>query len=254
MKKANMVKKKLYTREQFETMRLSMAKKMAADRKLKKEALSLLVKADQYNWIHQTTWLGQPILQFPQDMFALQEIIYRTRPEYIVEVGVAWGGSLLFYSSLMEVVGGKKIIGIDVYIPPDLKKRLNSYGRLSRRLVLINGSSVEQDTIAKIKKLIGNSKKVLVILDSYHTHEHVLKELRLYSPFISKGNYLICGDTVVEDIPVQKHRPRPWGPGNNPKTAVKQFLKENSSFRVDPQIENKLLLTCDPGGYLRRVR
>lgn len=254
MKKAKMVKKKLYTREQFETMRLSMAQKMAADQKLKKEALSLLIKADQYNWIHQTTWLGQPILQFPQDMFALQEIIYRTRPEYIVEVGVAWGGSLLFYSSLMEVVGGKKIIGIDVYIPPDLKKRLNSYGRLSRRLVLINGSSVEQDTIDQVKKLIGNSKKVLVILDSYHTHEHVLKELRAYSPFISKGNYLICGDTVVEDIPVQKHRPRPWGPGNNPKTAVRQFLKENRNFQVDLQIENKLLLTCDPGGYLLKVR
>lgn len=254
MKKADKSKKKLYTREQFERMRIGMAAKMAGDKRLTREALSLLIKADHYNWVHQTNWLGEPILNLPQDMFALQEIIYRTRPDYIVEVGVAWGGSLLFYSTLMEAVGGKKIIGVDIYIPPDLKKRLNSYGRLSRRITLINGSSVEEATVNKIKSIIGSSRKVLVVLDSYHTHDHVLKELRLYSPFIGRGNYLVCGDTVVEDIPAQKHRPRPWGPGNNPKTAVRQFLKENKSFAVDKQTENKLLLSCNPSGYLRKIR
>jgi len=229
-----------------------MAKKMAADKKLQKKAIDLLVKADRYNWVHQTNWFGEPILNLPQDMFALQEIIYKTRPEYIIEVGVAWGGSLLFYSTLMEVLGGKKIIGIDIYMPKDLKKRLLSHGKLSERLILINASSIEKSTIEEVKKILGESKKTLIILDSFHTHEHVLKELRLYSQFVGKGYYIVCSDTIIEDIPVQKHRPRPWGPGNNPKTAVWQFLKENRSFGIDRKLENKLLLSCNPEGYLIR--
>lgn len=241
----------MYTRKEFEKVRNLAAKKMAADTQLRKDALKVLVKADKHMWIHQTNWLGEPILQFPQDMFALQEIIYRTKPDYIIEVGVAWGGSLLFYSTLMEALGGKKIIGVDIYMPPDLKKRLYSYGKLSKRLTLINGSSIEESTIKKIKFIIRNSKKVLVVLDSHHTHNHVLKELRIYSQFIAKGYYIVCGDTVIEDIPEQKHRPRPWGHGNNPKTAVKQFLKENSNYVIDKQIENKLLFTCNPDGYIR---
>lgn len=249
-----MAKKRIYTRKQFENMRLKMARKMAADAKLNKNALKVLIKADYYNWIHQTNWLGQPILQLPQDMFALQEIIYKTRPEYIIELGVAWGGSLLFYSTLMEVLGGKKIIGVDIYLPSSLKKRLNSYDRVSQRIVLIKGSSVEEATVKKIKRIIGNSKKTLVILDSNHTHEHVLRELRIYSQFIGKGYYLVCTDTIIEDIPEQKHRPRPWGLGNNPKTALRQFLRENKSFKIDKEIKNKLLLSCNPDGYLFRYK
>lgn len=250
MKKQGLTRKKLYTRLQFEKMRINMAKNMAADIKLRKLALEVLVKGDRYNWIHQTSWLGEPILQFPQDMFAVQEIIYKTNPEYIIEIGVAWGGSLLFYSTIMEAIGGKKIVGIDTYIPNDLRKRLFSYGRLSKRIVLINGSSVDEASVNRVKKIIGRSKKILVVLDSNHTHEHVLKELRIYSKLLGKGNYIICGDTIIDYIPVQKHRPRPWGPGNNPKTAVRQFLRENNNFKVDKQIENKLLFTCNPGGYL----
>lgn len=252
MKNTVIAKKKIYTRQQFEEMRIWMAKKMAADKKLQKLVMKVLVKSDQYNWIHQTSWFGEPILQFPQDMFAVQEIIYKTRPEYIIEIGVAWGGSLLFYSTIMESLGGKKIIGVDTYIPEDLRKRLFSYGRLSKRIVLINGSSLEKDTVDKIKKIIGGSKKILVILDSNHTHEHVSKELNIYSKLLSKGNYLICGDTIIEDIPEQRHRPRPWGPGNSPKTAVKQFLKEKRNLKIDKLIENKLLFTCNPDGYLIR--
>lgn len=251
MKKSGTVGKKLYTREQFEKMRVSMARDMAADARLRKMALEVVVRGDAYHWIHQTSWFGEPILQFPQDMFAVQEIIYKTRPDYIIEIGVAWGGSLLFYSTIMEAIGGKKIIGVDIFMPPDLKKRLSSRGRLSRRLVLINGSSVDPATVAKVKAIVGRSRKLLIILDSSHTHDHVLKELRLYAPFITKGNYLICGDTIIEDMPVHKKRPRPWGPGNNPKTAVRQFLAENDRFEVDAELQNKLLFTCNEGGYLK---
>lgn len=254
MTKAKSAKKKLYTRKQFEQMRITMAEKMAQDSTLHRDALSVLVQADRYNWIHQTNWFGEPILQFPQDMFAVQEIIYRTRPDYIIEIGVAWGGSLLFYSTIMEVIGGKKIIGVDIFIPPDLKQRLFAHKKLAKRIFLLNGSSVEEDTVNKIKAITGESRKLLIVLDSHHTHDHVLKELRLYAPLLGKGGYLLCGDTIIEDIPEQKHRPRPWGPGNNPKTAVRQFLKENKNFEVDKQIENKLLFTCNPSGYLIKLR
>lgn len=244
----------MYTREEFEQLRIKSAKEMAADRQLRQKSLDVLAEADHYRWIHQTTWFGEPCLQLPQDMFALQEIIFRTRPKYIIEVGVAWGGSLLFYSTLMKVLGGERIIAIDIYIPDDLRRRIDAFEMLAGRINWINGSSIETSTLAEVKSLIADSREVMVVLDSNHTHDHVLKELQLYSPLVSKGNYLICGDTVVEQIPEQTHRPRPWGPGNNPKTALDQFLKENDRFEVDQRIENKLLFTCNPGGYLRCVK
>lgn len=244
----------MYTREEFEQLRIQSAAAMAADTKLQKDALDVLVRGDKHNWIHQTTWFGEPILNFPQDMFALQEIIFATRPKYIIEVGVAWGGSLLFGATLLEVLGGEKVIGIDIYMPDDLKQRLASHGRLSSRLELINASSVEEETVNKVASIIGDCRDVVILLDSYHTHEHVLKELNLYSPFVGKGHYIICGDTIVENIPEQEHRTRPWGPGSNPMTALRQFLRENDRFEVDTRLENKLLFTCNPSGYLRCIK
>jgi len=240
----------LYTREEFEDLRIQSARKMATDEKLGADALDVLVRADKYSWIHQTNWLGEPALQLPQDMFAMQEIIYASRPDYIIEAGVAWGGSLLFYSTLFEVIGGKKVIGIDTYIPQDLRDRLYSHGRVSKRIILISGSSVDPAVIKKLTSIVRKSKRVLAILDSNHTRDHVLSELRIYSRFVGKGHYIVCGDTVIEDIPEQKHRPRPWGHGNSPKTAVEIFLKEDEAFTRDTALENKLLFTCNPGGYL----
>jgi cephalosporin hydroxylase len=179
---------------------------MVKDESLRRDVLDVLVRADNYNWIHQTTWFGEPILQLPQDMFALQEIIFKTRPRFIIELGVAWGGSLLFYSTLMEVLGGERIIGVDIYVPEDLKERLASHGKLSERLILINGSSVEQNSLSQVKSIVGNCREVMVVLDSYHTHDHVLKELHLYSPLVGEGFYLICGDTIVEDLPKPAER------------------------------------------------
>jgi cephalosporin hydroxylase len=228
---------------------------MSGDVELRRKAWDVLIKADRYNWIHQTTWFGEPILQLPQDMFAVQEIIFNTRPKFIIEIGIAWGGSLLFYSTLMECLGGEQIIGVDTYVPEDLRQRINSFGKLSERIKWINGSSTDVSTLEKIKSLIGNERAILVILDSFHTHEHVLKELRLYSRLVGKGHYLICCDTHVEYIPeIVENRPRPWGKGNNPKTAVDEFLTENDRFEIDRKLENKLLLTLHPRGYLRSIK
>ena len=249
-----MENKTIYTRDEFAQLLRESADAMAADEKLRRDALDVLVRADHYLWIHQTTWMGEPVLNLPQDMFALQEIIFKTRPKYVVEIGVAWGGSLLFYATLLEMLGGEKAIGVDIFIPDDLRQRLMSHGRLSQRICLVSGSSIEQATLRQVQSLLGDSRDVMIFLDSFHTHEHVLQELRLYTPLIGKGHYLICGDTIVEDMPVQEHRQRPWGPGNNPKTALQAFLKENDRFEVDREIENKLLLTCNPGGFLKCIR
>ena len=246
--------KKMYTRSEFTDHLSNSAKNMASDKKLKKDALNLIAKADEYNWLHQTTWFGEPIINLPQDMFALQDIIWRTRPEYIIEVGVAWGGGVLFEAMLLDYLDGQKVIGLDIFIPDDLRERIMSHKKLSDRIELIEGDSTSEKTINKVKSIINDSKKVLVCLDSYHTHEHVLNELRVFSEFVGKGQYLICGDTIVEDIPEQKHRPRPWGPGNNPGTAVREFLTKNDCFQVDEDLEKKLLITCHPGGYLQSVK
>jgi len=245
--------KNIVTKEEFLQLNEQAAREMSLDKELQDKALDVLVEADRHRWIHQNTWMGEPLLNLPQDMFAIQDIIWRTRPEFIIEVGVAWGGGMLFGATLLEILGGQKVIGIDIFIPPDLRQRLSTHGKLSERLVLIEGSSTSTDTLAQVKALLGGSRKVMVMLDSYHTHEHVLNELRSYAPFIEKGQYLICGDTVVERIPPQLHRTRPWGPGNNPATAVKEFLSENDRFVVDEKIDQRLLLSCHPGGYLRAV-
>jgi cephalosporin hydroxylase len=245
--------KKLYTREEFEALRLESAKKMAEDPDLKREALDVLIRSDKYFWIHQSTWFGEPVLNLPQDLFAMQEIIFKTRPKFIIEVGVAWGGGLLFYSTILEVLGGGSVIGIDTYLPEDMKQRINAHP-ISKRISLLKGSSVDVSMVDQVKAIVGDSREIMVILDSHHTHDHVLKELELYSPFVGMGHYIVCGDTLLEYIPEQTHRPRPWGPGNNPKTALDIFLQKDDSFQIDKALENKLLFSCNPGGYLRRCR
>jgi cephalosporin hydroxylase len=240
----------IITKKQFLALNHKAAKEMQRNKRLLSKAKNVLIKADRYRWLHQNSWMGEPLLNLPQDMFALQEIIYRTKPDYIIETGVAWGGSLLFSASMLELIGGKMAIGIDVYIPKNLRSRLAKNARLFSRIKLVTGSSTDCGTIQQVKKIIGRSKKVVVILDSFHTHDHVLNELRSYAPFVGKGFYMICGDTIVETIPRQIHRPRPWGPGNNPATALKEFLKTNKRFSEDRDIDEKLLFTCHPGGYI----
>lgn len=152
---------------------------------------------------------------------------------------------------MFELMGEKKVIGIDIHIPKNLRTRLAKNSRLFSRIKLIKRSSTDWVTIQEVRKIIAKSRKVMVILDSFHTHDHVLEELRSYAPFVGKGFYLICGDTIVETIPKQGHRPRPWGPGKHPATALREFLKRNKRFSVDRDIDAKLLFTCHPAGYLK---
>lgn len=244
--------KKIISRNEFQNQRILNAKKLGKNRYLFKKALNVKVEANnKYYWVSLTDWFGEPCLQLTSDLFGLQEAIYKSKPEYIIESGVAWGGSTLFYLHLCKILGLKGVIGVDTYIPNDLKRRLYKKKPAGTTLKLFEGSSTDKKIYSKIKKII-NKKKVMVILDSDHTHEHVLNELNLYSKLIKKNQYLICGDTIIAYQPKAKSRPREWTTKRNPLSALKIFLKKNKSFRNDKDIEDKLLLTNMPHGWLKK--
>lgn len=240
-------------RLQFEEEKRLNAAEMARDSALHRKALDVVVDSDRHNWSYQWSWLGVPIIQMPPDVVATQEVIWETRPQVIIETGVARGGSLIFYSSILELIGEGRVIGIDIDIRPHNRQSIEGHP-LAKRIDLFQGSSVDPDLVSRIGDEIRGAERVMVILDSNHTHEHVLDELRLYAPLVTRGQFLIVADTVVEEIPAQEHRPRPWGPGNNPGTALAAFLEESDRFIRDPFINAKLLITSSPGGYLRCVR
>ena len=196
------------------------------------------------------TWKGETIIQTPDDILAFQEIIYKTRPEVIIEIGIAWGGSMLFYESLARNSTIKKIIGIDLFIPKDLKKRIKLKSNKSKKIILIEGCSLDHKILSKIRKITKNYKNFFIHLDSDHTSDHVYNELKIYSKFLNSKNYIAVGDTVVADIPKQKHRPRKWTKKNNPFFGLKKFLKNNKKFKIDNTINFRQLLTNQPSGYI----
>ena len=200
------------------------------------------------------SWMGRPVIQLPEDMIRIQEVIYKVKPDVIVETGVAHGGSLIYYASLFQAMGKGRVIGIDIEIRPHNRKAIEEH-ELFSYLTLIEGSSVADDVVAQVKSLIKPGETVLVILDSNHTHAHVLRELELYSPLVSPGSYCVVFDTVVEDMPADFFPDRPWGPGDNPKTAVHAFLKTEAgqAFAIDQGMQDKLLITVAPDGFLKRL-
>jgi len=199
------------------------------------------------------TWMGRPIIQYPQDIVAMQEIIWRVRPDLIIETGVAHGGSAVFYASLLELLGGDRIVvAVDIEIRPHNRQAIEAHPMFPR-IRLIEGSSTEPQTVAQVQQLAAGRQTVLVCLDSNHTHDHVLRELEFYSPLVTPGSYLVVFDTIIEDLPAGMFPDRPWGKGNNPKTAVHKFLKTNNRFEIDPAIQDKLLITVCPDGFLRCI-
>jgi cephalosporin hydroxylase len=206
---------------------------------------------------HQTTWFGEPVLQLPQDLLIQQELIYKTKPEYFIEIGVAWSGSLLYFSSIFNSIGGKKIIGVDTFIPKKIFQNILRFKKLKNYIKLIKGSSTDIKVLNKIKSIIGVSKKVIIHLDSDHSHENVLKELNLYSKLIKKGSYLICGDTHIEFFKINPHgKNKNYSKNNNSMTALKVFLKtkEGKKFKQDFSFQNRYFLTLNPSGYLKKIK
>ena len=237
-------------RAEFERDKRAWAAEMGADKALKDAAREVIARADRHHYSYQWSWLGLPIIQMPGDIVATQEVVWRERPTVIVETGVARGGSLILYASLLELLGRGLVVGIDIDIRAHNRAAIEAHP-LAHRIALIEGSSTDRDTLAAARSRIGADDRVMVVLDSNHTHQHVLEELRLYGPLVTPGQYLIVADTLVEDIPIQTHRPRPWGPGDNPKTALNAYLAECGRFELDDYIDAKLLDSANPGGYLR---
>lgn len=239
--------------ENFESDKRRWAAEMDEDAELRADALDLLIRSDRHHYSYQWNWLGLPIIQFPQDIIATQEIVWETRPTVIVETGIARGGSMIFLASLLQLIGVGRVLGVDIDIRPHNRAKIEEHP-LHHRIHLIEGSSTAPEVLEAVRSQIGAEDRVMVILDSDHTHAHVLEELRLYAPLVTPGQYLIVADTVVEDIPLQKHRSRAWGPGDNPRTALEAYLQDVDRFEPDPYINAKLLETASPGGYLRCIK
>lgn len=222
------------------------------DENLRGLARDFFNESAKHKYSYHFSWMGRPIIQLPQDMLAMQEIIWRVKPDLIVECGIAHGGSIIYYASLLELQGHGEVLGIDRDIRPHNREAIESHP-MSKRISMIEGSSIDEATIAQVRA-IAEGKKVILVLDSNHTHDHVLAELRAYAPLVAVDSYCVVMDTVVEDMPAEFFPDRPWGPGDNPKTAVWEYLKENSDFEIDQQMQDKLLLSVAPDGYLRRIR
>jgi cephalosporin hydroxylase len=239
---------------QFEKERAENIAKLGQRGDLRELSTRWITEVSSHKYSYNFNWLGRPIIQFPQDIIAMQEIIWAVKPDLIVETGIARGGSLIFYASMLELLGGNgQAIGIDIDIRKHNRVEIEEHP-MAKRIRMIEGSSTSEAVAKQVYALAKGKTRVLVALDSAHTREHVLKELRLYSGLVTKGSYLVVFDTIIEDMPEDFFPDRPWGKGDNPKTAVQEFLKSNDRFVVDKEIENKLLITVAPDGYLKCIK
>ncbi len=241
-------------KEPFEKEKQESIKNLARSIDLKSLSNKWLADVSVYKYSYNFSWMGRPIIQFPQDIIAMQEIVWSVKPDLIIETGIAHGGSIIFYASLLELIGKDgQVLGIDIDIREHNRVEIENHP-MFKRITMMEGSSIDEGIVKKVYEFAKGKKRILVVLDSNHTHEHVLKELELYSPLVTKGSYLVVFDTVVEDMPEGFFPDRPWDKGNNPKTAVWEFLEMNDRFEIDKEIEGKLLITVAPDGYLKCVK
>ncbi|MGI0086682.1 MAG: cephalosporin hydroxylase family protein [Nitrosotalea sp.] len=245
------------TENEFEKRNKEHIENMSSDDSFKTLTRSWFRASEKHEYSYHFSWLGRPIIQYPQDIIAVQEIIWNVKPDLIIETGIAHGGSLIFSASMLELIGHGEVLGIDVDIREHNRMKIEDHP-MYKRIKMIQGSSINDEIVKKVYEISKGKNRVLVFLDSNHTHDHVLSEMNLYSPLVHKDSYMIVFDTIIEDIAESTSSPsnnkRPWGRGNNPKTAVKEFLKTNDRFEIDKEIENKLLITVAPSGYLRCVK
>jgi cephalosporin hydroxylase len=221
-----------------------------------------------HKWAYNFSWLGRPAIQFPNDAWALQELIWSIRPDLIIETGIAHGGSLIFSASMLALLdmadaisaktvlepakSSRKVLGIDIDIRAHNREAIKAHPMASR-IQMLQGSSIAPEIIEQVQEISAGYQRILVCLDSNHTHDHVLAELQAYAPLTSVGSYCVVFDTVIEDMPADMFPERPWAAGNNPKTAVWEYLKSHPEFEIDKNIQHKLLITVAPDGYLKRV-
>lgn len=241
----------------------------AEDKTLKNSAQAFMLASIIPRYSYNFFWLGRPIIQYPQDIVAIQEIIWEQKPDLIIETGIAHGGSLILSASMLALIdyceaidqgkildplgSRRRVVGVDIEIRPHNRVAIEAHP-MAHLIEMIEGSSVAPNVVEQVKAVAKGYKKVLVFLDSNHTHDHVLAELKAYAPLTSVGSYCVVWDTIIEDLPEGFCPNRPWGKGNNPKTAVYEYLKSTDCFEIDKAIEHKLLITAAPDGYLRKIK
>ena len=235
--------------------------------KLNKIAAEFLAESVMSDYSYNFEWLSRPIIQYPQDIVATQEIIWKVKPDLIIETGIAHGGSLVLSASILMMldycdalesgtvldpkIPKRKVIGVDIDIRSHNREALDKHP-MRNRMELIEGSSIAPEIISKVHELSKGYKRVMIFLDSNHTHNHVLAEMEAYAPLVTSGSYCVVFDSVIEDLPASVSPDRPWGPGNSPKSALNKYLETNSDFTIDKDIQNKILITVAPDGYLLR--
>lgn len=238
------------------------------DKVLRQESSTWLRESMDRMYVYNFDWLGRPIIQYPQDMVAMQELIWQVKPDLIIETGIAHGGSLILSASMLAMLdmceaitagemldpkkSRRKVLGIDIDIREHNREAIEAHPMASR-IQMIQGSSVESEIVEQVRAVAADYSRVLVCLDSNHTHDHVLAELEAYAPLTSVGSYCVVFDTFVEDMPKGFFKDRPWDVSNNPKTAVWEYLKKHPEFEIDKSIQDKLLITVAPDGYLKRI-
>jgi cephalosporin hydroxylase len=231
----------------------------AANEGLRTIADALMKATIPTRYSYNFSWLGRPIIQYPQDIVAMQELLWSVQPDLVIETGIAHGGSLIFSASMLELnaaCGGPKnaqVLGVDIDIRAHNRAAIEAHP-LSGRIKMIQGSSIAREVVEEVKAVAAARQRVVVCLDSNHTHDHVLAELEAYAHLTTVGSYCVVFDTVVEELPAEFFADRPWGPGNNPRTAVREFLKRHPEFEIDKRIDHKLLISVAPDGYLKRIR
>ena len=254
--------------QQFAAERQERLSAYAQDAAFKDLSRQWLQTSMDKKYVYNFDWLGRPIIQYPQDMVAIQELVWTVRPDLIIETGIAHGGSLVLSASMLAMldmcdaiesgnsidprVSARKVIGIDIDIREHNRAAIEAHPMASR-IQMVQGSSIDPDVVAQVRAAAQGYKKVMVFLDSMHTHDHVLGELDAYAPLVTPGSYCVVFDTFVEDMPPKFFADRPWDIGNNPKTATRQWLKSHPEFAVDPTAESRLMVTVAPEGFLKRV-
>lgn len=254
--------------EQFKKECVMEIVKQGSDIEFGRLSKQWLNNAQSLKYSYHFEWLGRPIIQYPQDMVAMQELIWSIQPDLIIETGIAHGGSLILSASMLAMLdycdaatagvvldtnsSKRKVLGLDIDIRKHNKEAIELHP-LAHKIEMIEGSSISDEVVNQVTGKAKAYERILVCLDSNHTHEHVLAELEAYAPLVSKGSYCVVFDTIVEDMPADLFPDRPWGPGDNPKTAVWEFLETHPEYEVDKNIENKLLITVAPDGFLKRI-
>lgn len=241
--------------KQFQDERAAAIASMGADEELRRKSIDWMLHADRYKYTYNYTWMGRPIIKYPNDMVVQQELMWRLKPDLVIETGIAHGGSIIFSASMMEMMGiDGEVVGVDIDIRPHNRAEIENHPMM-KRITMIEGSSTAPEIFEQVKAKAEGKKCVMVVLDSLHSHQHVYDELQLYPDLVTVGSYLLLPDTFIELFPrgYYSHN-RPWDVGDNPMTAMRQFLSEDDRFEIDEEIDNKLMITEGIKSYLKRVK